>query len=222
MADQINIDEIEELKSFSSPFKLIKKALSSFFIVLMIGAGLLVNWVMSVIYLISCFSSSTWLWILIGLLSLIIIFPALYLFFAYSYGQSVLLWEVYKEALRPLAAKIFSGTLDKFLADNPDDKTSIDESKIVAEVEARQKHFLERLPDFIRAYFQIFFTSKDIIKIVKEQRQTGAEKEAVKTKAMKSFFEALDLQMSELMEPSLYPFYIVGVVNFITLYFLFL
>lgn len=221
MDDKIDMDEIDALKSFSSPLKLIKKALSSFFIVLMIGAGFLVNWVMSVIYLISCFSSSSWVWLLVGLLSLIIIFPALYLFFAYSYGQSVLLWEVYKEALRPLAAKMFSGTLDKFLAENTDDETSIDESKIVQEVEARQKHFLERLPDFIRAYFQIFFTSKDIIKIVKEQRETGAEKEAVKKKAMKSFFEALDLQMSELMEPSLYPFYIVGVVNFITLYFLF-
>ncbi len=221
MNEDKTIDEIEELKSFGSPFKLIKKALSSFFVMLMIATGLLVNWGFAILFLIFCFSSTSWTWLLIGFLLLTIVFPAIYLFLAYSYGQSMLLWEVYKEALRPIAAKVFSGTLDKFLMENPKDKSPLDESKIVKEVEARQKHFLERLPDFIRAYFQLFFTSKDIIKIVKEQRKSGAEKEAVKKKAMQSFFEALDLQMSELMEPSLYLFYIVGGVNIISLYFLF-
>ena len=221
MNEDKTIDEIEELKSFGSPFRLIKKALSSFFVMLMIATGLLVNWGFAILFLIFCFSSTSWTWLLIGFLLLTIVFPAIYLFLAYSYGQSMLLWEVYKEALRPIAAKVFSGTLDKFLMENPKDKSPLDESKIVKEVEARQKHFLERLPDFIRAYFQLFFTSKDIIKIVKEQRKSGAEKEAVKKKAMQSFFEALDLQMSELMEPSLYLFYIVGGVNIISLYFLF-
>lgn len=215
------MNEIEQLKSFNSPLKLIKKALSSFFIVLMIGAGFVVNWILAVIYLISCFSSTSWLWLLIGLALMFVVFPVVYLFLAYSYGQSVLIWETYKEVLRPLIGKLFSGILDTFLVDNPKENSSVDESKIVKEVEERQRHFLEQLPDFIRAYFQIFFNSKDIIKIVKEQRQSGKEKEAVKQKAMQHFFEGLDLQLSELMEPSLIPFYIVGAINIVVLYFIF-
>lgn len=221
MNQQTNISEITELQSFGGPVKIIKKALSSFFIMAMIAGGLLVNWVAVLVYLITCFSSTSWLWLFLGLLLMGVVFPVVYLFLAYSYGQGVLIWELYKEGIRPLIGKIFSGVLDKFLVENPNDKTSIDESKIVKEVEDRQKHFLERLPDFVRAYFQLFFTSKDILKIVQEQRQSGAEKEAVKQKSMKSFFEALDLQMSELLEPSLYAFYIVGVVNLVVVYFLF-
>ncbi|BDS14783.1 hypothetical protein [Aureispira anguillae] len=221
MNEDLYTDEIKQLEAFSSPLKLIKKALSSFFIVLMIGAGFVINWIMAVVFLVGYFSATSWLWFILGLLLMILIFPALYLFFAYSYGQSVLFWEAYKEGIRPIAAKVFSRTLDSFLVDNPEEASEVNESKIVKEVEERKKHFLEQLPDFIRAYFQIFFTSGDIIKIVKAQRQSGAEKEAVKQKAMHSFFESLDLQMSELMEPSLIPFYIVAAVNLITLYFLF-
>lgn len=206
---------MEELQSFGSPIKIIKKALSSVFIMAMIAGGLLVNWGYLLFYLFTCFSSTTWLWLIAGVLLFGGIFPVVYLFLAYSYGQGVLIWELYKEGARPLIAKLFSGVLDQFLVENPNDKTAIDESKIVKEVEERQKHFLEKMPDFVRAYFQLFFTSKDILKIVQEQRQSGAEKEAVKQKSMQSFFEALDLQMSELLEPSLYPFYIVGAVNLV-------
>lgn len=221
MTDDFTTDELQELQSFSSPFKLIKKALSSIFIVIMIGMGFLVNWIMAIVFLVGYFSVTSWWGLLIGLLLMILVFPALYLFFAYSYGQSVVFWEAYKEIIRPIAAKVFSRTLDTFLVDNPEEAEEINESKIVQEVEARKKHFLERLPDFIRAYFQIFFTSGDIIKIVKAQRKSGAERGAVKQKAMQSFFESLDLQISELMEPSLIPFYIVAAVNCICLYFLF-
>lgn len=221
MEEDLNIDEIEQLKAFSSPWKLIKKAFSSFFIVLMIGAGFVVNWILALVFLFGYFNGTSWLWLLVGLALMILVFPALYLFFAYSYGQSVLFWEAYKEGIRPIAAKVFSKTLDRFLVDNPDEAGTVNESTIVKEVEERKKHFLERLPDFIRAYFQIFFTSGDIIKIVKGQRQSGEAKDVVKKKAMTSFFESLDLQISELMEPSLIPFYIVGAVNIGTLYFLF-
>lgn len=221
MTAKQDIDELKQLEKFSSPGKLIKKALSSFFIVLMIGAGFLVNWIMAIVFLIGHFSSTSWLWFLLGMLCMLLVFPVLYLFFAYSYGQSVLFWEAYKEVIRPIAAKVFSRTLDKFLVDNPEEAAEVNESSIVKEVEERKKHFLERLPDFIRAYFQIFFTSGDIIKIVKAQRESGAERAAVKEKSMKSFFESLDLQMAELMEPSLIPFFIVGAINIVTLYFLF-
>lgn len=219
--EDIAIDELEQLDKFSSPFQLIKKALSSFFIVIMIGAGFIFNWIAALVFLFGYFSSMTWLWYVLGLVLMIAVFPALYLFFAYSYGQNVLFWEAYKEGIRPIAAKVFGKTLDKFLVENPEAAGAVNENKIIQEVEERKKHFLEKLPDFIRAYFQIFFTSGDIIKIVKAQRQSGADKEVVKQKAMQSFFESLDLQMSELMEPSLIPFYIVGAINLVCFYFLF-
>lgn len=219
--EDVLIDEIEQLDKFSSPVQLIKKAFSSFFVVLMIGAGFLINWVSALVFLFSAFSSSSWLGYIFGLILMIAIFPAIYLYFAYSYGRSVLFWEAYKEGIRPLAAKIFGKTLDKFLVENPEEAGAVNENKITEEVEERKKHFLEKLPDFIRAYFQIFFTSGDIIKVVKAQRQTGADKAVVKQKATQDFFESLDLQMSELMEPSLIPFYIVGAINLVAFYFLF-
>ncbi len=218
---ELTEDDFKHLKSFSSPWKLIKKALSSILVALMIAAGVLVNWLVALGYLFSSLGAVWWIWFLGGLLLLIVIFPLCYLFLAYGYGQSALLWETYREGIRPLAAKVFSASLDKFLVDNPDDSSGIDESEIVKEVEKRQKHFLERLPDFISAYFKVFFTSGDIINIVKEQRKSGLEKKAVKKKAMNSFFESLDLQMAELLQPSLYFFYILGAINIIVIYFLF-
>lgn len=214
-------DEIEQLDKFSSPIQLIKKALSSFFVVIVIAAGFLINWISALIFLFGYFSSASWLGYIGGLVLMFAIFPAIYLYFAYSYGKSVVFWEAYKEGIRPLAAKVFGKTLDKFLVDDPKDAAAVNEKQITQEVEERKKHFLEKLPDFIRAYFQIFFTSGDVLKIVKAQRQTGADKVLVKQKAMHSFFESLDLQVSELMEPSLIPFYIVGLANLLCFYFLF-
>lgn len=219
--EELLVDEMEQLDKFSSPMQLIKKALSSFFVVVVIGAGLVINWIAALMFLFGSFSSSSWLWYLFGLTLMIAIFPAIYLYFAYSYGRSVAFWQAYKEGIRPVAAKVFGKTLDKFLVENPEAAGAVNENKIAQEVEERKKHFLEKLPDFIRAYFQIFFTSGDILKIVKAQRQSGADKAVVKQKAMQNFFESLDLQMSELMEPSLIPFYIVGAVNLVCFYFLF-
>lgn len=212
------IEEIEQLDKFSSPMQLIKKALSSFFIVIIISLGFIINWISAVIFLFGYFSATSWFWYITGLLLMFAIFPAIYMYFAYSYGRSVAFWQAYKEGIRPLAAKIFGKTLDKFLVE---DGAPINENKIIEEVEERKKNFLEKLPDFIRAYFQIFFTSGDILKVVKAQRKSGTDKAVVKQKAMSDFFESLDLQMSELMEPSLIPFYIVGAVNLVCFYFLF-
>ena len=219
--EELLVDEMKQLDKFSSPMQLIKKALSSFLVVVLISAGFIVNWVSAIIFLFGSFSSTSWFWYLFGLVLMIAIFPAIYIYFAYSYGRSVAFWQAYKEGIRPVAAKVFGKTLDKFLVDNPEGADAVNENKIMQEVEERKKHFLEKLPDFIRAYFQIFFTSGDILKVVKAQRQSGADKAEIKQKAMHDFFESLDLQMSELMEPSLIPFYIVGAVNMLCFYFLF-
>jgi len=217
----ISTEELNKLKSFSSPGKLIKKALSSIFVVLMIGAGLVLNWVMALIYLFGAGSSASWLWYIVGLGGMIAIFPILYVFFAYSYGQGVLLWEAYREVLRPLAGKLFSSSLDKYLVDNPNQAGELNEEAVHEEIANQQQGFLDRIPDFIKSYVQIFFTGKDIINIVREQRKTGADKTATKEKAMSSFYQGIDTQMSELIEPSLIPFYIVGAINLVFFYFLF-
>ncbi len=213
--------EMDKLQQLSSPKQLLKKAFSSILLVITIGAGFLINGILALIFAFSRFGDVVWWQYLGGLILMLAIFPALYIFFAISYAKSVVLWEAYRELLRPLIAKLFGKSLDFYLVENPENAPPVEESRIVEEVERRQKHLLEKLPDFLRAYVQLFFTGKDIVNIVRAQRQSGAEKEAVKRKSMNSFFESLDLQVSELAEPSLLPFGIVALVNVAVVYFLF-
>ncbi len=220
MTDEITQAEIDQLQKFNSPWGFIKKALSSIFILLLMVSGLLLNWILGLVYAFGWFVGTGWLWYLAGILLLFIIFPAAYIFSAYLYGQSLLFWEAYREVIRPLVAKMFSKTLDKLLIEQENGKEK-SESEIVAELEGRSKHFVEKLPDFIRAYFQVFITSKDVVILIKKQRKAGGEKKAVKNKAMTAMFEALDLQIAELFEPSMIPFYITGAINLIVLYFMF-
>lgn len=213
--------EVQQLRSFKNPWQLLKKALSSVLILLMIASGFLINWVLAVVYAIGHFSGTGWGWYLLSLVAMLTIFPAGYLLAAYWYGQGLLFWEAYREVIRPTAAKIFAGTLDKMLVQAELEGEEATESEIVAELENRSKHFVEKLPDFIRAYFQVFITGKDVVQLIKKQRAAGADKEAVKNKAMLSMFEALDLQIAEIIEPSFVPFGIVAGTNLLTLYFIF-
>ncbi len=214
--------ELDALTQFQGPIYLLKKALSSIGIMLAIGAGLLLNWGMALVFLISGLGSVIWWQYLLGLVFFIALFPGLYVFFAVDYGKNVVFWEAYRQIIRPFLGKSFGFVLDRFLIENPEAATKpIEENRIVAAVEQRKKHFLEKLPDFMRAYVQIFFTSGDIIHIVRAQRQSGEEKEAVKKKSMVSFFESLDLQVAELLEPSFIPALIVAVVNIGVAYWLF-
>ena len=212
--------ELDQLTALPSPIYLIRKALSSVGIVLLIGSGVLLNWIIALIFAVSALGSVVWWQYLGALLLLLAGFPALYLFFAWSYGQSVVVWEAYREILRPFLAKGFGKMLDLYLVDDPKNAPPVEESRIVAEVEQRKKHFLERLPDFLRAYVQLFFTAGDVLTIVRAQRQSGQEKQQVKEKSMKSFFESLDLQVSELAEPSYIPALILAAVNLGLIYWL--
>lgn len=214
------IEKIKQLKAFNSPFGLIKKAFSSIGILLLIISGLIINWILAIVYIFGWFSGTGWIAYLLSIIALVAIFPAGYFLSAYWYGQTLLFWEAYREIVRPAAARIFSGTLDQMLV-KAEGQEELTESEIVAELENRSKHFVEKLPDFIRAYFQVFITGKDVVKLIQKQRAAGKDSEAVKNKAMLSMFEALDLQMSELIEPSMIPFYIVGAINVICWWFMF-
>lgn len=214
--------ELDDLTHFQGPLYLLKQALSSIGVMLAIGSGLLLNWGMALVFLISGLGSVIWWQYLLGLVAFIALFPGLYVFFAIDYGKNIVFWQAYRQIIRPFFGRSFSFLLDRFLVDNPKATDNpVEENNIVAAVEKRKKHFLEKLPDFMRAYVQIFFTSGDIIKIVRTQRQSGEEKEAVKQKSMISFFESLDLQVSELLEPSYIPPLIIAVINLGVAYWLF-
>lgn len=214
-------NSLDELTKFQRPGYLLRKALSSVGVILLIGSGLIFNWIMALVFLIGGLGSVVWWQYLLGLVGFVALFPVLYVFFALNYGRSIVAWEAYREIIRPFIAKAFAKLLDKFLVERPETAEPIQESRIVAEVEQRKKHFLEKLPDFLRAYVQLFFTGGDIVKIVRTQRQSGEEKQQVKEKSMHSFFESLDLQVSELMEPSYIPAIILAVVNLLFAYWLF-
>lgn len=218
---EVVVNELDKLEQFNSPLKLLKKAFSSLLVVGLIGAGFVVNAIMALFFAFSGFGNVIWWQYLGGIILLLAIFPAVYIFFAISYARSVVVWEAYKEIIRPLVAKVFGKSLDFYLVDNPESAPPVNENGLIAEVENRQKHLLEKLPDFLRAYVQIFFTGKDVLNIVRAQRATGGDKEAIKRKSMDSLFESIDLQISELTEPSLIPFGIVAVVNVVVVYFLF-
>lgn len=219
--EQLVNQELDKLEKFNSPGKLLKKAFSSIMVVLFIGAGFVVNAIMAIIFAFRGFGEVVWWQYIGGFVLLLAVFPAVYIFFAISYARAVVVWEAYREILRPLVAKIFGKSLDLYLVDNPEAAPPVNEERIVDSIEKRQKHLLEKLPDFLRAYVQIFFTGKDVVAIVRAQRANGGEKEEVKRKAMDSLFESIDLQISELTEPSLVPFWIVAVVNVLVVYFLF-
>lgn len=217
---QIVGKELDQLEKFSSPMQILKKAFSSFLVVLLIGAGFVVNAILALIFAFGSFGAVA-LWQYISAIILfLLVFPAIYIFFAMSYAKSVVIWEAYREIIRPMVAKLFGKSLDVYLVDNPDQAPPVDEKSIVTAIENRKKNILERLPDFLRAYVQVFFSAKDVITIVRAQRSSGGEKEEVKRKAMDSLFQSIDLQISELAEPSLIPFGIVAVINIIAAYFL--
>lgn len=218
---EIANNELDKLEQFNSPGQLLKKAFSSAFIVLLIGAGFIVNAILALIFAFKSIGAIVWWQYLATIILLLAVFPAIYIFFAISYARSLVIWEAYREVLRPLAAKLFGKSLDRYLVDNPNQAPPVDEKSIVSAIEERQKNILEKLPDFLRAYIQIFFTAKDVVTIVRAQRASGGEKEAVKRKAMDSLFESIDLQISELAEPSLIPFSVVALVNIAVVYFLF-
>ncbi|MGH1335642.1 MAG: hypothetical protein ACRBFS_05895 [Aureispira sp.] len=217
---QIIGKELDQLEKFSSPMQILKKAFSSFLVVLLIGAGFVVNAILSLLFAFKNFGLVPSWYYLVVLVLFLAIFPAIYIFFAMSYAKSVVIWEAYREMIRPMIAKLFGKSLDVYLVDNPENAPPVDEKSIVAEIESRQKNILEKLPDFLRAYVQIFFSAKDVITIIRAQRASGGEKEEVKRKAMDSLFESIDLQISELAEPSLIPFWIVAAINLVAAYFL--
>lgn len=218
---QIVGDELDRLEQFNSPGQLLKKAFSSFMVVLLIGAGFIINGIMALIFMFKGFGEVIWWQYIGGIVLLLAVFPAVYIFFAISYARAVVVWEAYREILRPLVAKLFGKSLDLYLVDNPETAPPVNEKALVENIEEKQKGILDRLPDFLKSYFQIFFTGKDVLTIVRAQRATGGKKEEVKRKAMDSLFETVDAQISELTEPSLLPFGIVALVNVVVVYFLF-
>ena len=61
-------DSLQDMDSLFSPWNLFKKALSSFMVVFLIGGGILVNWILAAIFLLTSFSTASFISLGIGLL----------------------------------------------------------------------------------------------------------------------------------------------------------
>lgn len=209
---------IEKMDKRFRPFSLIKKALASFSVLLMIGSGILINWILAILFLINYISITSILGILGGLFVLIVVFPVAYCYAAYTYGQSVVLFEVYQEVIRPVVANIIAGILNRVLKD---DTTLISSQKVQDEFEQQSNSLLDKIPNLITNQLELVAAIKDVIVLVTEQYKQGGEKEVVKNRIVNSVFNLLDTKMDELVKPSLVTFFIIGGINLIVAFFIF-
>lgn len=214
--NEINV-AIEKIEQQIKPWALIKKALSSFSVLFLIGSGVLINWILALVFLMGYFSAVSWSMLLFSLVILILVFPAAYAYTAYVYGQLVIVFEVYQEIIRPVAANIIAGILNRIINDD----SPITSEKVQEEFDAETSSLWDKIPDFITNSLGIVTTIKDIIILITEQYQQGGEKEIVKERITQNVFELLDAKMSELTQPSLTNFFIIAAINLAVVFFIF-
>lgn len=207
--------ELDKLDQFNSPLAIIKKAFSSFGVILLIGGGVVFSWILSVVYLFGWASVVSTTWLLIGLLVLGFLFPGAYFFFAFLYGKSTLIWHAYQEAVKPIAASIVGSIFTRAFP-NGQHTTPQEVETTVMEKEAEEEaqSLLDRLPSFISSKLELIKTIREIIHNIKIQHQSGLPPKQIKSKAIAHLFQALDTQLSGLVsEPSILPAGIILLVN---------
>lgn len=217
--DEVSI-AIEQIEQRIQPLELIKTAFSSISVLLLICTGVLLNWILAIVFILSCFSTSSWGVLLVGILALVLVFPAAYAYIAYTYGQQVVVFEVYQEVIRPVAANLIASILNKIIKDSPQD-SPLDSKQIQKEFDEQSNSLWEAIPDFISNSLGILNTIKDVIILITEQYQQGGEKEVVKNRIISQVFELFDARMEELASPSLSNFFILLIINVGVLFFLF-
>ena len=206
-------DSLQDMDSLFSPWNLFKKALSSFMVVFLIGGGILVNWILAAIFLLTSFSTASFISLGIGLLVFFVGFPALYFFTATLYGRALLFWEAYQEIVKPLATKIVESIFERLLPETTEVK-DVEENVLAKELEEKGQGLIDRLPTFISSKLEIVSAVSNIISLIREERSKGTQKAVIKEKATRSFFDALDSQLSGLIsEPSLLPVFGIAIVN---------
>jgi hypothetical protein len=177
--DQAKELAIEQLNAIgNNPIVIIKKALSHLPVLLLMGAGIFINWILAVVFLISCYSTTTFFWISISLVFLVIIFPVAYLFAGRIYGQTVIIYEAYQAIIKPILGNLIAKVLNKVLKN----KATATSEEVQEEFEKESSSILDRIPDFIKSRLMIFSIISDVIKIAIEQYKNGPRTAVAKEK----------------------------------------
>jgi hypothetical protein len=212
--DQAKKLAIEQLDAIgNNPIVIIKKALSHLPVLLLMGAGVFLNWILALVFLIYCYSTTTFFWIAISLVLLIILFPAAYLFAGRIYGQTVIIYEAYQAIIKPILGNLIAKVINKVLKN----KATATSEEVEEEFKKESSSILDRIPDFIKSRLMIFSIISDVIKIATEQYKNGNGSAVAKEKIT----EFIDIQMGELASPSLNLFFKILIGNIIVLAFLF-
>jgi hypothetical protein len=206
MSDNIQ-EELDRLDKFNSPMAIIKKAFSSFGVILLIGGGMVFSFILGVVYLLGWGAIVPTVWLLGGLVLLMLVFPAAYLFAAFTFGRALIFWEAYQEAVKPMVAKIVASIFNQFF---PDGKThtedTVTDELLNQELEQQSSRLTDKLPDFISSRLELLSTFKAIIHTMRLQKRSGVANEQIKSKAMAKLFAALDEQLSGVVSaPSILP-----------------
>lgn len=213
--EQMNKLAVEQLDAIqNNPMIIIKKALSHLPVLLLIGAGVFINWILAIVFLVSSFSTTTFFWIAVSLLFLIIIFPVAYLFAGRVYGQAVLIYEAYQAIIKPVLANLLTKVINKVLRNRGTTATS---AQVEEEFKKESSSILDKIPDFIKNRLTLFVVIEDVIKIATNQYKDGSGKEVTRDRII----DFLDAKMGELASPSLGLFFKILLGNIIIVAFLF-
>lgn len=214
VVDQAKELAIEQLNAIgTNPIIIIKKALSHLPVLLLMGAGVFVNWILAFVFLISHYSTTSFFSIAVSLIFLAILFPVAYLFAGRAYGQSVIIYEAYQAIIKPLLGNLIAQVINKVLKN----KATATSEEVQEEFEKESSSILDKIPNFIKSRLMIFSIISDVIKIATEQYKNGNGSAVAKEKII----EFIDVQMGELASPSLNFFFKILIGNIIVLAFLF-
>jgi hypothetical protein len=210
---------LDQLKmADDNPWVIIKTAFSYLPVILLIGSGIVLNWILAFMFLFGYATITPFTTTIICLLILMILLPAAYFFVAYRYGQEAFVYEVYKEIVRPILGNLLAKALNKILND---DSTPTTSANIKEELEKESGSFLDKIPTFIKDRLAIFTVINDIIKLASERYQDGSSKENAKSNIVAYVFELMDARMETIANPSLKNFFIVAGINLVTVSFIF-
>lgn len=212
--DQLDVT-IENLEAAEkNPMMILKVAFSRLPVILLIGSGVILNWILALVFLFGNITVAPFTTILINLLFLVVLFPAAYFYAAYRYGQEAFIYEVYKEMLRPILGNLIARVLNQIL--NDDNKT-VSNSNIETEVKKESGSFLDKIPAFIKNRLAIFKVVNDVTKLAAERYQDGSSREIAKSNIVTYIFELMDAQMETIANPSLKTFFVIAAINIVAL-----
>ncbi len=207
----VNLEaDFEAFEQFNLGY-IIRRALPSFGIVLLIALGILTNWGLAIAFFFK--EIVEWQPYITGLIVFAVGFPVLYLCFTIYYGRLVIIWESYQQFLRALIGNLWLQVLEQLLPSDPEKAPlepdlddmfdrhnnrplhatpTIEEQDIIDKFEQYKNKFSDKIPGFLQGFTQIFFAVGDLVTILKGLLQSGQGKETIKGKAFVYLMENTD------------------------------